>query len=682
MIKIKVKPTYSKLADKEEVKSLGINIPDDWNLSQHQVDTYKAFLDPEIKVIFNTAMTGDGKSLSAYLPMINGKNPIAMYPTNELIVDQNKNLKNYPNITEKMYTFLHGKEISERIQDTSFENRREFIESLFSRYNVQAILTNPDLFHLMMTHQYGVYGQDKKFNWQGQQLPYLIPNRFDYFIFDEFHIFEVPQIVSVINILNYIEAKKEDYNKKYVFLSATPKDAFIGLLENSDMKMAIIEGSYSDEEKIGYRDILQKVDLEINFLNQDKKTFDWLTENLDLIKNEFTNSNSKGAIIVESIALAKKIFYFLKKEFPNIRIIENTGLSNEEEKKSFRNSEFDLVVATSTVDIGVDFRINFLIFEAFSQGSFLQRLGRLGRHKGFDSYKAFSLIPKVIYEKLEHFNGIETNRVDLNKEIKNVFSEYNDFKPYINRWGILQSAQILASLDGGKDNYKDLRNTVVKKFNKIYFKSDELNIDKYVRKFHALSNDPDKKLIIEELNKFRGGGKFDCAIFDKTDGYIKKYDLFFLLKNTEFEVITEDEFQSKYNKNNEKLYNPKFYIVLNEYKDKTDAYSIRFDGYINGDYSEYINIATVLSGFTIQDVKNSFMNKINRSFSKEKTLCFISDMKAKSLKERYRLPIHFPIFNLKDDTNDEFCIAFGKEALLLDSILWWKKNKKEGFFCC
>jgi CRISPR-associated endonuclease/helicase Cas3 len=682
MIKINISPTYSKLATQKEVEELGIKLPEDWILSQHQVDTYKAFLDPEIKVIFNTAMTGDGKSLSAYLPMINGKNPIAMYPTNELINDQNKNLKKYPNITEKMYTLLHSKEISDKIQNTSFENRREFIESLFSRYNVQAILTNPDLFHLMMTHQYGVFGHDKKFNWQGQQLPYLIPNRFDYFIFDEFHIFEVPQIVSVINILNYIEAKKEDYNKKYIFLSATPKDSFINLLERSDMKISIIEGSYSDKEQIGYREILQKISLEINFLNQDKKTYDWLVENLDLIKNEFSNGKSKGAIIVESIALAKKIFHYLKKELSNIRVIENTGLSNDDEKKLFRESEFDLVVATSTVDIGVDFKINFLIFEAFSQGSFLQRLGRLGRHKGFESYKAFSLIPKIIYERLEKYKDTEVNRVDFNNTIKNVFSEYNDFKPYINKWGILQSAQILASLDSGKDNYKDLRNKVAEKFNRIYFNSDEINMDKYVRKFHALSNDSDKKLIIEELNKFRGGGKFDCAIFDKTDGYIKKYDLFFLLKNTEFEVITESEFNDKYNKNQETLYNPKFYILLNDYKDKTDSYSIKFDGYIHDEYSNYINEANVISGLVIEDVKNTSMNKINKIISKEKILCFISDIKARELKERYRLPIHFPIFNLSDDTNDSFCIAFGKEALLLDSILWWKKSKKDGFFCC
>ena len=40
--------------------------------------------------------------------------------------------------------------------------------------------------------------------------------------------------------------------------------------------------------------------------------------------------------------------------------------------------EKHILVGTSTVDIGVDFRINYLIFEAYNAGSFLQRFGRLG----------------------------------------------------------------------------------------------------------------------------------------------------------------------------------------------------------------------------------------------------------------------------------------------------------------
>src|SRR2546421_12423526 len=65
-------------------------------LLKHQVATWEAIGDPDVDVIFNTAMTGDGKSLAAYLPAFrDGKRIVAMYPTNELIQDQHGSLQKY-----------------------------------------------------------------------------------------------------------------------------------------------------------------------------------------------------------------------------------------------------------------------------------------------------------------------------------------------------------------------------------------------------------------------------------------------------------------------------------------------------------------------------------------------------------------------------------------------------------
>jgi CRISPR-associated endonuclease/helicase Cas3 len=44
-----------------------VKLPEGWSLSWHQLETGKAIHDPNIDVIFNTAMTGDGKILAAYL---------------------------------------------------------------------------------------------------------------------------------------------------------------------------------------------------------------------------------------------------------------------------------------------------------------------------------------------------------------------------------------------------------------------------------------------------------------------------------------------------------------------------------------------------------------------------------------------------------------------------------------
>jgi CRISPR-associated endonuclease/helicase Cas3 len=74
-----------------------INLPPGWTLSWHQAETLKALRDPDVDIVFNTAMTGDGKSLAAYLDVMQGDgiNAIGLYPTNELARDQEMQVQDY-----------------------------------------------------------------------------------------------------------------------------------------------------------------------------------------------------------------------------------------------------------------------------------------------------------------------------------------------------------------------------------------------------------------------------------------------------------------------------------------------------------------------------------------------------------------------------------------------------------
>jgi CRISPR-associated endonuclease/helicase Cas3 len=50
----------------------------------------------QVDVVFNTAMTGDGKSLAAYLAAMTSRTyTLATYPTNELARDQEKQVRGY-----------------------------------------------------------------------------------------------------------------------------------------------------------------------------------------------------------------------------------------------------------------------------------------------------------------------------------------------------------------------------------------------------------------------------------------------------------------------------------------------------------------------------------------------------------------------------------------------------------
>ena len=57
-------PVYSKLADAAAIPAeVAQRLPEGWQLSEHQVETYRALIDPNVDVVINTAMTGDGKSI-------------------------------------------------------------------------------------------------------------------------------------------------------------------------------------------------------------------------------------------------------------------------------------------------------------------------------------------------------------------------------------------------------------------------------------------------------------------------------------------------------------------------------------------------------------------------------------------------------------------------------------------
>ena len=97
-----LKPVYSRPA---EALPKGVILPRSLlNLSWHQAATVEALKDDNVDVVFNTAMTSDGKSLSGYLlAMTERKYTLAMYPTNELARDQEKQVQRYKELFQPKY---------------------------------------------------------------------------------------------------------------------------------------------------------------------------------------------------------------------------------------------------------------------------------------------------------------------------------------------------------------------------------------------------------------------------------------------------------------------------------------------------------------------------------------------------------------------------------------------------
>ena len=86
MLQIHLQPLYSA-------------IEEDTGVSLHQRATWEAIQDPSVEAIINCAYTGDGKSYAVYGGYPNG-GILGLYPTNELVRDQQRQIQHYPQAFE------------------------------------------------------------------------------------------------------------------------------------------------------------------------------------------------------------------------------------------------------------------------------------------------------------------------------------------------------------------------------------------------------------------------------------------------------------------------------------------------------------------------------------------------------------------------------------------------------
>jgi CRISPR-associated endonuclease/helicase Cas3 len=647
-------------------------------LLKHQVATLEAFHNPDIDVIFNTAMTGDGKSLAAYLPAFRDRDLrlLAMYPTNELIKDQYAALDKYQQnlrLVLPRNDMMHGPRISQLMREHDEDRRFEEARKFLVRNNL--LLTNPDLIHLMLSHQYG-------WEHQGKELAVTVGSFFDYFLFDEFHVFGVPQTIAVMNMLGYLLAnyrKKPNERKKFLFLSATPNRLLTRLFDLSSIRYTVVQGDYGSTARADYRRILQPCQLSLHEVSQDASAETWVQEHVDDLLIFFKeHKNSKAAILVYSVATARRMVTFLRDYLKpyGLEVGENTGLSSAEERRESFSKH--VLVGTTTVDIGVDFHINYLVFEASNAGSFLQRFGRLGRHDEFDIYQAHALLPRFVLERLEQkfSSGQEVERGVLNEAISEVFPAEQEFAHYARRWGVVQAAQVLAKLKGQekRDANAAFSQVLQEQYEHFYATTDQPVMGKALKKYFAYSRAGNAPEIINELSSFRGLSPLACGIWD-SDNTFKTYDLFFLLTNTEFEVLDEEVFMQAVREQNldeREFRNKQFYLRIRKYLPERRALVLGLRRNLREE-AQILHQAIVLNDFFVREPSFPWLDRVNKQLKPLRLPCLLSTRPIRELRGRYALPGSFPLYSLKDGWGQDYTVVFGQEALLLDTLLFFQK---------
>jgi CRISPR-associated endonuclease/helicase Cas3 len=723
--KIVLKPVYS-----ETVKTpQGIEIPDGWRLAWHQLETFRALQDPDIDVVFNTAMTGDGKSLAAYLGVLQGNTEaIALYPTNELARDQENQIrkyvedfqpKNQPRIARlnsaELELYAENEGIKKSAAIATHGSQREIL------------ITNPDIFHYL--HR-GAYLMPKD---SPDKLWGRIDKDFNLFIFDEFHVFSAPQIASVLNTMLLIHLTNRC--KKFLFLSATPDQQLLERLDKAKLRYKLIDPKASGKYQFPDTEVrsqqleqdkwrLVTREITLNFIpleSANKASETWLKDNLTLILQHFLeHRGTKGAIILNAIASVKRLTPLFADAFAqhSLTVGENTGLSSKTVK--LRSLNCDLVLGTSTIDVGVDFKINFLIFESADSGSFIQRLGRLGRHQGyvnadgqevkFDKFMSYTLAPNYLIERLFEkadspfaTNGIY-DRAFLSENIYTAYRKINDFKNYYSRWGALQSFDLHCRL-GHKtiaQQYEGSRKQFQDDCERVF----NVNLGKVAGKFKALKAEWQEKFpkldgskptgnpIAEDASSFRGSSPLQCGLYDMTEANecdrFKTYDLSGILSNLEIEPITEAAFMRSLKETSEltgqaipkgRFEHCMGFMKLLNYREERSNWRFTYNGSLKEIADSWK--VQVLSGLGVWQPDNRWIDKVNERLKKQAIVCYVLNHSVAEVKARLRLPMHFQVYGICDqqtllDPVPSYAIAFSSSALLLDTLAYTFKNKKGG----
>ena len=718
MYSIRLKPVYSCPA--QDIPP-NIHLPDGWRLSWHQFETLKALRDPNSDVLFNTAMTGDGKSLAAYLDVVQGDCfAIALYPTNALARDQETQVQDYirqfqPDNAPRVNR-LSGPELEIYAENEGLRKG----SALSSRTSQSEVLiTNPDIFHYL--HR-GAYLTDKD---TPDKLWNRIDKDFDLFIFDEFHVFATPQVASVLNTMLLIQSTNR--HKKFLFLSATPSKSLLNRLDAAGFRYREInpidEGKYQFPETQAevetlqadhWRQVARSIDLTFVPMEPTSKASEtWLKENQDKILTQFlTHPGSKGAIILNSIAAVKRLVPVFKTPFAEhgLTVRENTGLSGSQEKAE--SLAADLVIGTSTIDVGVDFKINFLAFESSDAGNFIQRLGRLGRHDGhekdgafipFDGFSAYALVPNFFVERL--FVGKEAvlsegelcDRIHFQTLIREKYRQINNFEGYYKRWGAVQSFYLAKQLK--HPNLQQQYSDSLKQFCDHCEQTFDTSLKRMAGKIASGAADWQARFgqesgnpIAEEARSFRGSSPLQCGLYDLTEANeldrFKTYNLPGVLSNLEIEMWSQkgflDALQDTAQRRKQPIAKGRFnhclgFMKLLGYRQERLNWKFTYPGDLQPIADAWQ--VQVLRGLQIWQPDNPWAGSINRQLKQQALVSYVLRKPVREVRLRLQLPMHFQIYPISDansihDANAPYAIAFGQSALLLDTLA--RRFQREG----
>jgi len=673
----------------------------DWlpgrNPYEYQWQAYQliqsAFANNETLCLFLVTPTGSGKTLASYAYSIQTGIPaLGVYPTNELIRDQEKSLApEYQRVLnrENWVLRIDSRTLDEWGLDLEESRHASTLEVLLNW--PYPILTNPDILF------YILFGRYPDISGQRQRLFSLIGNTYRLMVFDEFHLYNIKQMADVAFVVGALQAINPNKSRVYVFASATPELAIVPWLRDRlGIRVEIVTAAPSNDKQARF--IAQPVKLTVLPADlgrwQGPQT---LIDNLFLL-DEFLVQypQARAVTILEAVVGAINVARVFRDRYPGKSVGEVHGLSSDAQRENALQQA--ITVGTSTIEVGIDFKNetgkDVLVFEAHTSSKFMQRFGRLARHTKDIAVPnwTLALVPPYVYHFLCNCipDKAAITRQELASLIEEAYEKPEDFATYLRKHAPAEfhaAKYFVQSLFQSDDKPE-----IIRKLDQVILNLTGKNAYEVAGKFRQYKDEG----IVEPLMAFRGSN-FQAAIWDQRGvdaGFpAKRYNLMFLLRRGDFEELDTEEYESKLNSleelwpgpvDRERRYSATIkrdpnqllgvygYFTLSRLLDEGRKVWFEADG--EEVYNRKAQV-TVITGLRIVTEPHMRLKRLNKLLERKYIVAWFLDRHPATIKLGRSLPHLFELYELKirqpgGALSGSWSIAFNQDAFFLDSLNW------------
>ncbi len=353
--------------------------------------------------------TGSGKTAAAALPfLLRAKEPdfregaVFVYPTNALIEDQERSIRDLAEAEDVVITSLtpetaHAKYGAEQVilvrvdadrleafaksygfrkRDGSLDKGRALAEVL-RLDKPKIVLINPDILYLVYTLAYRQSAESVATLQAYQTL-----------VFDEFHLYGGVELAHALFLIHLARALHTF--KRVLLLSATPDAQTREWIDRLLSPYVIDANTVTARPATGQRQVAHPITLQC--VNRGTDVVETagaqilaLRETLAALRAQSTSPEYiPGVVILNSVVNAIELEdWLVANGFAREEIASVRGLVSRA-ARDVRGKT--LVVGTSAIEVGIDFKCDYLIFEAGDAAGFMQRFGRVGRHQPGTAY--------------------------------------------------------------------------------------------------------------------------------------------------------------------------------------------------------------------------------------------------------------------------------------------------------